>query len=158
MPTPIAYPNTTGFRAGFQSTLFKINGQQFVGYKSLEGERTRERALVYGANADPLGKTRGKNSYKFSVEVYVAEFKSFMVDQFGAGYGDVQFSCEVDVTENGYDTQSYIVEGCTVDSSQFSFSEGSEPLTMKVDFNPVKIIFNNVDDNARPLSGAVAIG
>lgn len=157
MPTAISYPDTTGFRAGFQSTTLKINGVEFTGYKSLEGERTRERGVVYGPNADPLGKTRGKNSYKFSVEVYVAEFKAFMVDQFGAGYGDVQFSCEVDITEQGYDTQTHLIRGCTIDSSNFSFSEGTDALTMKVDFNPTKILFNKVDDNARPLTGAVAI-
>lgn len=158
MPTPIAYPNITGFRAGFQSTILKINGQQFVGFKSVEGGRTRERTKVYGANADPIGKTRGKNDYKFSAEVYVAEFKAFMIDQFGAGYGDVSFACEVDITENGYDTQNYVIEGCTVDTSEFSFTEGTDALTQKVDFGPTKIIFNGVDDNARPLTGAVAIG
>lgn len=157
MPTALAYPDFNGFRAGFQSVVLKIDKQEFVGFKSVEGERTRERTKVYGANADPIGKTRGKNDYKFTVEVYVAEFKTFMTDHFGAGYGDVQFSCEVDITENGYDTQTYQILGCTVDSSQFSFSEGTDALTQKVEFNPTKIVFNKVDDNARPLGGSVAI-
>ncbi len=157
MPTPIAYPDFNSFRAGFQAVVLKIDRQEFTGFKSVEGERTRERTKVYGANADPIGKTRGKNDYKFSVEVYVAEFKAFMTDHFGAGYGDVQFSCEVDITEAGYDTQTYQILGCTVDSSQFSFSEGTDALTQKVEFNPIKIIFNKVDDNARPLGGSVAI-
>lgn len=157
MPIPIAYPDTTGFRAGFQSVVLKIDNQEFVGFKSVEGERTRDRPKVYGANADPIGKVRGKNDYKFKVTVYVAEFKAFVTDHFGAGYGDKVFSCQVDITENGYDTQTHQILGCTIDSSVFSFGEGTDPLTFDIEFNPTKIIFNKTDDNARPLGGSVAI-
>lgn len=158
MPTPISYPDTVGFRAGFNSTIFKIDGQEFVGFKSVEGGRTRSRGIVKGPNADPLGKTRGSNEYKFSAEVYVAEFKAFVLDHFGAGYGDRQFTCEVTITENGYDTQTHFIRGCTIDTSDFSFAEGNDALTVKIEFNPIKILMNGVDDNARPLIGAPAIG
>lgn len=157
MPTPVKYPDTTGFRADFSATVLRIDGQQFVGYKSIEMSRTRERAVVKGANADPLGKTRGSNSYKMTVEVYVAEFKAFLLDHFGAGYGDVMFAAEVDVTEGGYDTQTHRAEGCSVDSTDASWSQGTDPLTAKVDFGPVKIKFAGVDDNAVPLQGAPAL-
>ena len=157
MPTPISYPDTVGFRAGFQSVILKIDGQEFTGFKSVEMSRTRSRGIVKGASADPLGKTRGSNEYKMSVEVYVAEFKAFMIDQFGAGYGDKLFSCEVDITENGYDTQTVQALGCTIDESTLSFAEGTDALTYAIEFNPVKVIFNKTDDNARPLGGSVAI-
>ncbi len=158
MPTPISYPDTTGFRAGFNSVILKIDKQEFTGFKSVSGERTRSRGIVKGANADPLGKTRGSNEYKHSVEVYLAEFKAFMVDHFGAGYGDRQFTNEVTITENGYDTQTHVCRGCTIDTSTFDFGEGTDALTFKVEFNPTKILFCGVDDNERPLQGAASVG
>lgn len=159
MPTPIRYPDTTGFRAGFQSVILKVDRQEFSGFTAVDGERTRERALVYGANADPIGKTRGKNTYKMSIGMYVAEFNNFMIQHFGAGWGDQPFNVEVVVNENGYDTQQYLGLGCTVDVAKFSFSEGTDPLKFEgIELNPIKILFNGIDDNAQPLTTAPSIG
>lgn len=159
MPTPIAYPDTTGFRAGWQSLILKVDNQEFLGYAACEAERARERALVFGTNADPIGKTRGKNTYKASIGVYVAEFKTFMVDHFGPGYGDRTFTFQMTITENGYDTQTVICYGCTIDKTTFSFSEGSDPLKVEgIDLNPVKIVWDGVNDNARPLGRQPSIG
>jgi hypothetical protein len=159
MPTPIRYPDTTGFRAGWQSLILKVDGQEFVGFVACEGERARERALVFGTNADPIGKTRGKNTYKASIGVYVAEFKQFMVDHFGPGYGDRSFTFQMTIAENGYDVQTVICYGCTLDKTTFSFSEGSDPLKVEgIDLNPVKIVWDGVDDNARPLGAQPSIG
>lgn len=159
MATPIRYPDTTSFRAGFQSLIVKIDGQEFPGYSEGKMSRKRERGMVLGANADPLGKTRGKNTYEASITVYIAEFLAFMVLHFGDGYGDRQFVFEATISENGYDTQTWVAYGCTIDLSAFSFSEGTDPLkTESIDLTPTKIIVNGIDDNARPLRGAVAVG
>lgn len=159
MPTPIRYPDTTGFRAGFQSVILKVNRNEFVGFTAVSGERTRERVLVYGANSDPIGKTRGKNTYKMSIGVYIAEFNVFMIQTLGAGWGDKPFSAEVIVNENGYDTQHVLAQGCTVDVAKFDWSEGADPLKVEgIEFNPVKLIWNGLDDNGRPLTSAPAIG
>lgn len=160
MPTTINYPDTTGFRAAGASVILKIDDQEFPGWTAVEGERTRERVLVWGANADPLGKTRGKNTYKASVGMYPAEFNVFMVQHFGPGWGDRQFSAQVIVNENGYDTIDIRMTGCTVDVMKFSFaSDSADPLKIEgIELNPIKITWNGVDDNARPLRGAVAVG
>ncbi len=159
MPVPIRYPDTSGFRAGFQSVILKIDGQEFAGVTAVDGERTRERVLVYGTNADPIGKTRGKNTYKMSVGVYVAEFNFFIIQHFGPGWGDQPFNAEVTINENGYDTQQYLGIGCTVDVAKWSFAEGADPLKFEgIEMNPVKILINGLDDNAQPLTVAPAIG
>lgn len=160
MPTPISYPDTTGFRADSSSAIVKLDRQEFAGWIEVKGSRKRTRGDVPGANADPLGKTRGKNKYELTLSVYVAEFKAFILDHFGPGYGDIQFNVEVTITENGYDTQTYLSLGCTIDGAEFSASaSSSDPLKIEnIEFSPTKIIFNGVDDNARPLTGQVAIG
>jgi len=159
VPIPLRYPDITGFRAGYSSVILKINQQEFVGFTAVSGERTRERVLVYGANADPIGKTRGKNTYKASIGVYLAEFNAFMIEQFGPGWGDVMFTAEVIVTENGYDTMQFLCQGCTVDVMKYDWSESADPLKIEgIELNPVKIIVNGIDDNARPLGVPVAAG
>jgi hypothetical protein len=159
MPTPIRYPDTTGYRASFPSIVVKVDAQEFPGFVAVNAERTRERVLVYGANADPIGKTRGKNTYKASLGVYLAEFNAFMIQHFGAGWGDRQFTFEITVTENGYDTQTARCAGCTIDVTKWDFSESADPLKVEgIELNPTKIVWNGVDDNARPLRGAPALG
>jgi hypothetical protein len=158
MPTPIRYPDTTSFRADFHSSIAKIDGQQFPGYKECKLSRKRERGVVKGANADPLGKTRGSNTYEASITVFAAEFKIFVLDHFGAGYADKTFTFEVALTEGGYDTQVHYALGCTIDSSELSISEGNDAVTLTIDMSPVKILFNGTDDNAAPLAGAPSIG
>ncbi len=159
MPTPISYPDTVGFRAGFNSLQVKLNGQEIIGLSEGKLSRKRERGVVYGTNADPIGKTRGKNGYEASITVFVAEFKAYILDTFGAGYADVQMILEVTITENGYDTQTHTAYGCTIDASELSFSEGTDPLKMaSIDLGPTKILFNGVDDNARPLAAPAALG
>jgi hypothetical protein len=159
MATPLRYPDTTSFRAGFQSLIYKLDGQEFPGFVEGKIGRKRERAIVTGANADPLGKTRGKNTYEHSITVYVAEFLAFVVDHFGPGYGDRVFVAEVTITENGYDTQTHVAYGCTIDVASLEFSDGTDPLKMaSIDMTPTKVLINGIDDNARPLQGPVAIG
>jgi hypothetical protein len=160
MPTPISYADTTGFRASSVDSILKIAGNEFVGYAEAKGGRKRERAMVPGANADDIGKTRGRNKYSLSISVYIAEFKAFLLDTFGNGYGDVMFSVEITVTAQGYDTQTYLFTGCTYDGGELSVSTSSND-ALKIEsaeFSPLKMTVNGIDDNAKPLGGPPAIG
>src|SRR5271154_6739125 len=73
----IPYPFVNGDRHSFASIEMKLNGQIFLGIKSIDYSRTRNRELVRGTHPDPLGKTVGENDYKASVEVYLAEWNQF---------------------------------------------------------------------------------
>lgn len=160
MPIPIAYPNTTGFRASSNSAIVKVAGNEFVGFTEVKGGRKRERAIVTVANADPGGKTRGKNTYTLTMGVYIAEWKAFMLDTFGQGYGDVAFRVEITITENGYDTQTWEFRGCTNDGGELGVNtSNSDPLKVEsIEFSPLKMLINEIDDNANPLGGPPAIG
>lgn len=160
MPTPIAYPDTTGFRASSNSAILKIFGNEFVGYTEVKGGRKRERAMVPGANADDIGKTRGKNKYTLTIAVYVAEWKAFVLDVLGNGYGDRQGRVEITITEQGYDTQTWDFRGCTIDGGELGVNtSNSDPLKVEsIELSPLKMYVNGIDDNARPLGGPPAIG
>lgn len=162
MPVTIAYPNTTGFRASSNSAILKVNGIEFVGFTEVKGGRKRERTMVQGANADDIGKTRGKNKYTLTIGVYIAEWKAFFLDpaNFGNGYGDQMFRVEVTLTENGYDTQTWDFRGCTNDGGELGVNtSNSDPLKVEsIELSPLKMYINGIDDNANPLGGPPAIG
>lgn len=149
--TPISFPLVNGARHSFSSIELKINGQIFVGFKSINYSRTRSRTMVYGNSPDPLGKTRGTNEYKADCELYLAEFNAFK-ESLGAGYGDIAFDINVTYTENGFDTISDVIRGCTLDTTDSSNSQGNDPLVRKMELNPIKILFNGKDDLATPLT------
>lgn len=154
MATPIAYPLINGFRhSGNSIDTLDLNGNKFRGFKSIEYTRTRTRVMVYGNHPDPIGKTRGKNEYKASVELYLAEWHAF-VSSLGAGYGDVIFSINAVFVEGGFDTITDRIIGCTIDTSTGgAVSDSADPLMRKFDLNPLKIVYGGFDDAAIPLVG-----
>lgn len=155
--TPIPYPLVNGVRHSFASIELKLDGQVFIGFKSISYSRKRDRGIVHGNHPDPIGKTRGKNTYEGSCELYLAEWQFFVTGVLGgAGYGDRFFDVLVTYSENGFDTIQDVIKGCTMDSTEGEGSEGTDALTRKVDLKPLKILFNGVDDLAVPLAGVAA--
>jgi len=152
----IAYPLINGVRHSFSSIELKIAGQIYVGFKSINYSRKRSRTMVRGNSPDPLGKTRGTNEYTADCEIFLAEWNLLQsqLQNLGAGYGDQFFNIVVTYTENGFDTVSDTIVACTLDTTDVSQSEGADPLVRKFELNPLKILFNGLDDLANPLTGA----
>lgn len=172
-PTPLAYPLINGVRHSFSSIEAQfvqaaaVGGQgqsgssagpamalNFRGFKAINYSRTRGRTVLHGNHPDPLGKTRGKNEYKADVEVLLAEFNALQaaVQAIQAGYGDVFFQFVVTYSENGFDTITDTISGCTIDTTEASQSESADPLMRKCELGPLKIKFNGIDDVSNPLA------
>lgn len=152
--TPIQYPLINGVRHSGSSVELKLNGQVYVGFKSINYARKRNRTMVKGPHPDPIGKTQGSNEYTGDCELYLAEYNRLITDM-GNGYGDVQFIVTVTYSLNGFDTIVDTLTGCSIDSTDSSNStDSSDPTVRKFDLNPVKIKFNGLDDVATPLTGA----
>lgn len=153
IPT-LQYPLIQGVRHGFSSIelVFQIDGgkKAQVFAKNINYSRKRTRGLVRGNHPDPIAKTRGENEYSADIELYFAEWL-LLRRSLGPGYGDVAFSTIVTYGENGFDTVSDQILGCTMDSVEASQSQGSDPLTRKFDLNPLKIIFDDEEDLLIPL-------
>ena len=153
MATPIPYALVNGVRHDVTSIELKLAGQVFIGFKSIKYSRKRTRKMVYGKHPDPLGKTRGQNAYEAKCELYLAEWNAFQA-QLGSGYGDELFTVTVTYTENGFDTISDVLVGCSMDSTEDAGGEsGGDALTRSFDLSPLKIKFNGIDDLAVPLVG-----
>jgi len=155
--TPISYPLINGFRHQFSSVelKFQFDGQKVqVFAKSLNYSRKRSRGLVRGNHPDPIAKTRGENEYSADCELFLAEWL-LVKRTLGPGYGDKFFSLLVTYGENGFDTFTDQIQGCTMDGLEASMSQGTDPLVRKFDLNPLKIIFDDDDDLEFPLTAPV---
>jgi hypothetical protein len=149
--TPLQFPMISGLRHDWSSVELKANSQIFMGVKSLDYEWTREVAMVRGFSPDPLGQTRGTNTFGCSIEVYLAEWNLFL-SQLGTGFGDVFFSIQASFAENGFDQITDQILGTRLIGIAASMSQGSDPLTRKMKFQPTKIKYQGFDDLATPLA------
>ncbi len=151
MTSPIAMPLVNGVRHGFTSIELKLAGQVFVGFKSINYSRKRTRTMVRGNHPDPIAKTRGENEYTADCELYLAEWNLFQSLLGGDGYGDKQFTVRVTYGENGFDTITDEILGCTMDTTDASNGQGPDPTVRKVEMSPLKILFNGFEDLEFPL-------
>lgn len=155
--TPISFPLINGFRHQFSSVelKFQFDGNKVqVFAKSLNYSRKRNRGLVRLNHPDPVAKTRGENEYSADMELPVAEWL-LVKRTLGPGYGDKAFSLLVTYGENGFDTFTDQILGCTMDGVEAFMSQGTDPLMRKFDLNPLKILFDDDDDLENPLAAPV---
>ena len=158
MTTPIAYPQVNSVRHSWASVEVKVAGLIFYA-TGVNYSRKRNRTLVRVNHPDPVGKTRGSNEYTGDLEMLLAEFNALQAaliaqatqQGLNGGYGDVSFDVVVQYTENGLDTVTDTLKGCTMDSTEASNAEGSEPSKRKFELAPLKILFQGQDDLATPL-------
>jgi len=154
MTTPISFPLLNGNAHGFASleAVLQIPGgkkiQMFV--KSLNYSRTRTRGQVRGNHPDPRAKTRGENEYSADMEIYLADLQMLLAEM-GPGYGDVLFTVLATYGENGFDTVTDEILGCSIDSLDASQGQGPDPLMRKIDLGPLKILFGGVEDLEFPM-------
>ena len=153
--SPIQVPLTNGVVRSFGHARLEIAGLEFTGgFKSIKRSRVREREMPYSNSPDPIGKTLGENKYQCSAVVYYdwwANLLSTVQNNLGPGYGDQLFTLYISYVGTGLVTYTDYVIGCSFDSTQADDQQGITALTREIDFNPVKILFNGVDDLEDPL-------
>lgn len=158
MASAIQYPQGSGYRHSWASIEAKVAGKVFY-ITSINYSRKRNRTMVRENHPDPVAKTRGSNEYSGDCEMLLAEFNALQAElinqanqqNLNGGYGDVQFQVVVQYSENNLDTVTDTLNGCTMDSTEASNSEGTDPTKRKFDLAPLKILFGGQDDLATPL-------
>lgn len=158
MTTPAQIPLVNGYRHSWASIEIKLDGVIYYA-TAVNYERTRSRTMVKVNHPDPIAKTRGSNEYKGDVELLLAEYNAFQAalvakaqaQGLNGGYGDVFFDVVVQYSENGLDTVTDTIKGCTMDSTKASNAESTDPTKRSFDLNPLKILFGGQDDVSIPL-------
>jgi len=152
---PIQVPLVNGTAYSFVNLRievagFKLNG----GIKSAKYKRERKRDAVRSNHPDPVAQTDGENTYSGSIVVYTAWWLNLMRtirNTLGQGYGDIAFTSYISYGRSVLDPFQDVLIGCHFDSTDADNSQGTAALERTVDLNPLKILFDGVDDCAVPL-------
>lgn len=155
----ILYPLINGVRHSFASIEVKLANSIFFA-TAVNYSRKRNRTMVRENHPDPVGKTVGENEYTADIEMLLAEYanlQALLIQQasaagLGTGYGDVAFQVIVTYSSPGMDTVTDTINGCTMDSTDGSNAQGTDPTKRKFEMNPLKILFGGVDDLSVPLA------
>lgn len=156
----INYPLVNGVRHSFASIEVKVAGQVYFA-SAVNYSRKRSRTMAKENHPDPVGKTIGSNEYSADIEMLLAEFnnlQSALIAQAAqqsppTGYGDVFFTVVVTYSSPGMDTVTDTILGCTMDSTEASNTEGTDPTKRKFELSPLKIMYAGTDDLGTPLGG-----
>jgi hypothetical protein len=152
---PIEVPLINGVLWSFAHIEVQIAGLSFHGgFKAIKYSRERKREKVYSNSPDPVGQTLGQNEYTGSCTVYLAWWQAMLAtvqQTLGPGYGDQAFTVLVSYEAEGFAPIQDVLLGCHLDSTKADQSVGTTALEREVDLNPLKILFNGIDDLATPL-------
>jgi hypothetical protein len=157
--SPIPYPDAVGARHSFASIRAIIAGQTFLGIKTVNYDRVRTREKIKGTHVDPLGKTVGDNEYTCTIDLYLAEWNQLQQAiqlqalSAGVGYGDLFFNIQVQYQATNFAIIQDSIVGCTLDKTTASQTVGPSGLVRGIELNPIKILFNGVDDYFPSLQG-----
>lgn len=152
----ISYPFTGGSRHSPASAELRFGAPInaiVIGWTSIDYSAKLEPEMVYANHPDPIGRTLGRATYEASIEVYLAEFKQQLLDSLGAGWATQSFDITVTWTENGFDTFTDHIIGCRLLGYEQTISNDAAAIKRKVELKPLKILTNNVDMLAVPLTG-----
>jgi hypothetical protein len=149
-------PLTNGVVRSFGHTRLNIAGMDFTGgFKSISRSRKRSRKKVRSNNVDPVGKTLGTNDYSCKAVVFLDWYYNLIaqVQAISPGYGDQAFTIYISYVGSGLVPYTDTVLGCTFDMDEGDDKDGEDELTREIDFEPLKILFNGLDDAEDSLYG-----
>ncbi len=162
MAPPIRFPFLNGVGYSFASISVVLaceaTGKKIdlanIGFTSLNYKRERDRGEPgRGGHPDPLFKVRGQNKYTASIKLYKSVSDYIKTEILGgAGHGDRSFTITAQYAENGLDTKTDEIRGCTWDTDGSDNAKGTDPTEIEVTLSPLKILFDGEDDVDNPLA------
>ena len=122
----------------------------YIGLKSINYSDKLEPTKVYGAAAEPIGRTRGAYSAEGSFELYLDEFNS-LVAALGTGYKLKPLLITVSYSE-GDRTYTDTLEGARIKGVDASQAQGADPLVRKCDLDLMRVLWDGVSSVDRGLT------
>lgn len=136
----LQYPQVNGFKTSFCSIEMRVNGGlQLPGIKSISYKEALSFGKVYGNSPNKQGRTRGQLDGTGSIEVYQDQWYALLdrVTLMGArGLSEGSDAITITYAEVGaLLTRTDVLPGVRFHSPDFSGSEGTDALTVKVEFD-----------------------
>ena len=148
----ISYPLINGLRYSFASIECTINGDKFLGFKSINYDDGLKPGVLYGTTPVPLGRTKGKYEAKGDLEVYRLEAQAIL-DALATGgkyFYEVPFTLTVQYSETDTDpVTTDNIYGVRLEAASASNSEGSDPTAIKFTLSIIQpIVWDGLEGTA----------
>lgn len=155
MTTP--YPLINGIRHEWSSIEIKLDGDVYVGVKSIKYSASLKGTKLRGTHPAPIGRTRGEYDCEASIELWFAEAVTFR-KKLGDGYLEKAFDIVVSYVEEEFDTIVDELIGCRIVKDEGGGSQGADGLSISWDLDPMKITFDGTEGLKKPLESLAAAG
>lgn len=159
----LEYPMVQGAKVSFCSIEIGLAGgllSALPGVKNIGYSDPLEYATVFGTSPEPAGSTRGQLKPDGSIEFYRDQFEAFLdVITIGGtiGYAEKRWPLTVSFTELGaITTRTDELVAVRFHSPDFTGSEGTEALTVKMKMQPMKIRYGTGTGPKTALTDAFA--
>lgn len=143
----IAYPLINGSRHSWASIELRCAGSVVQGGTEINYSPSLEPTFVFGAGAEPIGRTLGQAGYEGDVTLLLEEFNE-LVERLGDNWMTVAFDIVVshDASGAGLSVIQDTLIGCRITKVENSSSSSStEPTTRKCTLSIMRIKMNGVD-------------
>lgn len=145
MPFAISYPFINGHRYSWASIEVRILDRIFFGFSSINYSGTLEPADVYGTGSKKIGRTRGRETFDGSMEMYRLEFENLKIAlaalNNSQGFGEVPFDIIVAYAETGVVVTDTII-GARIVTPGSDNSEGTDASVISCDLSIMDILWN----------------
>jgi hypothetical protein len=137
-------------------------GDQSVGpFKDISYNDKQENNKVWGTGTRPIGKVRGHNDASFSFSMYRGEWNEFVAALYlskatnggspFSGLLDIDFSMQVQYSENGIDVSTDKIIGCRLTEFDITNSDGStDAAVVKCSGTAMYIMYNQLLPGSAP--------
>lgn len=125
------YPLINGVAYSFAEMSIKIGSFKTIGFKSLNFSESLEAGAARGTGQRKLAMTPGDLDADASLEMFMADWLE-LLELLGDGYMRKVFPIHTDFS-NEADVHSVDLKGCRIKKVDDSHSQGTEPLTVKLD-------------------------
>lgn len=139
------YPLVNGVAHSYADAGFKLNDRSFQGIKSFNISESMERGKARGTGQRKLAMTMGDHDAELSVEMYEADWKELLAD-LGDGYMNKAISAFACFSDgDGGNIHKIEALGCKLKKIDDAHSQGTEPLTVKLDFDVMQVKRDGLD-------------
>jgi hypothetical protein len=145
------YPLVNGTRHEWSSIEVKVKGAIVIGLKEVAYNDKLEPTKVYGAHAQPLGRTRGVYLAEGSITLLLDEANT-LIQALGDGFKETVFDITIAYSEGGATITDEMI-GCRVKSVDQSLSQGADGTVRKFDLDVMYIVWNGKQSLQSPLKG-----
>jgi hypothetical protein len=132
-------PIINGHRYSYASIEVIVNGIIIVGVRSVTYASTLEPGVIYGSDAQKLGRTPGEVKHRCELEIYRREW-TVLMETLGQSFGRTLFDVVVQYAEEGDEgVTTDAIYACRVTEVELANQDDNNATTVRLALDPMEI-------------------